>query len=102
MLERKYGENPMVENRAESHGMVDKAKRYGQILSILKESGKPLTATQIALKMFSKGYVITTDRNHASPRLTELMQVGKVEPAGKEKCIFSRRMVTAFRLRHDA
>ena len=49
MKYRRMGESPTAESRAESHELVDKQKRYRQILSILR--GREMTATEIAVEM---------------------------------------------------
>ena len=81
---RKPGEIPTFDTRSEAHEKVDKTKRYKQIIEILQ--GKQLTAKQIAVEMCKRGYIPTTERNYAAPRLTELSQKGVVEPVGKQRC----------------
>ena len=95
---RRLGTNPLSECKVESEEKVDKEKRYMQIIKILEEN-KYMTAKEIAVEMFNKGYVPTTDRNFSSPRLTELMQMGKVEPLGKKKCSYTNKTVTVFKIR---
>ena len=96
MEKRQYGECPNLECRAEAHEKVDKQRRYNQILSILRD-GVELTADDIALQMYEKGYVEYPERNYAHPRLTELMYKGKVEVVGKEISTYTGRKVSVYR-----
>ena len=57
-----------------------------------------LTAKEIAVMMFKKGYVPTSERNHSAPRLTEMSQNGVVEPIGKTKCEYTGKTVTVYAL----
>ena len=98
MEKRKYGEITSFETRKESNEKVDKQKRYLQIKEILKNYGE-LTAKQIAILMFKKGYIPTSERNFSSPRLTELCISGDVEVVGKTKCEFTGKKVSVYKLR---
>ena len=49
--------------------------------------------------MHEKGYIPTTERNFAAPRLTEMSRDGIVEPVGKKKCKYTGRMVAVYSLR---
>ena len=79
MEQRRYGTNPTAECRHDAHETVNKNLRYRQIKSILKDRKKGLTAKQIAVKLYDKGRAPDSDRNHVSPRLTELCD-------GQERC----------------
>ena len=94
---RSYGENPTIETRHESHEKVDKRKRYQQITEIL--DGKELTAKEIAVEMFRRGYIPTTERNFSAPRLTEMSEQGMVEPVGKKICQWTGKKVAVYALR---
>ena len=98
---RRYGTNPTLEARAESNETVDKQKRYKQIIEILMENPKGLTAKEIACVMYSNGLIPTRERNFTAPRLTELSYKGVVEPIGKKKCTFTGKTVAVYRLRED-
>ena len=98
MNERRYGEYTTLETRKEAHEQVDKQKRYQEILECLK--GQKLTAKEIAVKMFDKGYIPTTERNFTAPRLTELSQKGIVEPIGKKKCQYTGKTVAVYEVRN--
>lgn len=97
MIERLPGENTTVETRHEAHETVNKEKRYQQIIGVLREYG-PMTAKEVAIKLMAKGYVPDAERNHASPRLTEMAKKGLVEPIGRKKCSFTGKSVTVYDL----
>lgn len=97
MEKRKYGEFTTLETRHESHESVDKQKRYEQILEIL--NGNEMTAKEVAVAMFWKGYTDNMDRNNSAPRLTELCLKGEVEPIGKKKCSYTGKTVAVYRVR---
>lgn len=84
--------------RGDSNETVDREKRYMQIIEILSECNTPLSAKEIAVAMFNKGYTPTTERNFSAPRLTELSQKGLVEPCGKLKCRYTGKTVAVYRL----
>jgi len=98
MIKREFGEATTFETRAEAHEVIDKQKRYKQIIECLN-AGTPLTAKEIAVMMFNKGYVPTQERNHSAPRLTEMSQLGIVEPVGKKRCQWTGKSVTVYELR---
>lgn len=99
MIPRQYGENTTLETRHEAHESVDKAKRQQQILEILKHD--KYTAREIANILYYSGKIPTPERNYVSPRLTELMDQGKVEPVGKIQDKWTGRMVAVFALRKE-
>lgn len=90
------GEPVTLGTRHDSNESVDKEQRYKQILEIMSEHSIPLTAKEIAVFMFSKGYTPTTERNFSAPRLTEMSQKGIVEPVGKKKCSYTGKMVSVY------
>lgn len=91
------GELTTLSTRAEAHDSVDKQKRYAQIIECLNI--KPMTAKEIAVMMWQKGYIPTSERNFTAPRLTELSQDGTVEPYGKKRCEYTGKTVAVYRLR---
>lgn len=95
---RRYGQDPTKETRADAHASVDKEKRYRQILDCLKERPE-LTAKEIAVMLNMNGMIPTSERNFTAPRLTEMTQKGLVEPVGKRICAYTGRMVTVYRIR---
>lgn len=98
MEERRLGQNPTLETRAEAEASVDKQKRYMQILEIL-DGGKEMTAKEIAVEMCNRGYIPTNERNFTAPRLTELSIKGVVEPIGKKKCQWTNKTVAVYKMR---
>lgn len=97
MEKRVPGSNPMLECKIESNESVDKETRYKQIKEILC-GGKEMTAKEIAVEMCNRGYIPTSERNFTAPRLTELTRIGIVEPIGKQKCEYTGKSVTVFKL----
>ena len=87
----------MINCKVEAHKTVDKAKRYSQIKEILK--GKELTAKEIAVVMFERHYIPTTERNFTAPRLTKLEKKGEVEIVGQKKCIYTGKTVSVYSLK---
>lgn len=83
------------ETRKESHEKVDKEKRYKQILECI--DGHEYTAKEVAVEMFKRGYIPTSERNFAAPRLTELSKKGIVETVGKKKCEFTGKTVAIYK-----
>ena len=97
------GEAITLQNRKESDETIDRQRRYKQILEIMNEyKDIPLTAKEIAMEMFRRHLIPTTDRNFTAPRLNELSKKGKVEPVGKKMCIYTRKNVTTYKLRNQS
>ena len=96
---REYGENTPAETRHEAHESVNKEIRYKQILELLEN--EPMTAKEMAVELFWKGKIPSAERNFVSPRVTELMHEGIVEPIGKKKCQFTGKKVTVYALMSD-
>lgn len=94
---RRYGTIPTLETRSESNETVDKKKRYKQIIEILS-GGKEMTAKEIAVEMWNRGYIPISERNFTAPRLTELSKSGVVEPIGKQKCTYTGKTVAVYKL----
>lgn len=94
---RNPGEVPTIETRAEANALVNKEKRYQQILEVLREYG-PMTAKEVAVKLAAKGYVPDAERNWSAPRLSELSKKGIVEPIGKTKCKYTGKTVAVYDL----
>lgn len=85
------------ETRSESYEKVDKNLRYSQILECL--SDKEMTAKEIAVEMYKKGYIPSDERNFTAPRLTELSIKGIVEPINKKKCTYTGKTVSVYKVR---
>lgn len=77
------------ETRNESFLKTDRATRRSVILAALGD--EELTARELLSRI---GF---NDMNFVRPRLTELMQSGKVEAAGKKWDNITERNVTVFR-----
>ena len=92
MEKRRAGEMTTLDTRGESHEKVNKIKRYSQIIECLREN---------AVMMNEKGYIPTTERNFTAPRLTEMSQLGIVEPIGKKTCKYTKHKVTVYLLRES-
>lgn len=84
------------ETRHDSHEKTNKEKRYLQIKEIL--SDKSMTAREVAVELYKKGYTNSLDRNNAAPRLTELVDRCEVEVAGKKFDEHTSRNVATYRL----
>ena len=95
MIERRPGEYVPYETRAEAHERVHKSLRYAQIKECLTE---PMTAKEIAVALYEKGYIPTPERNFTAPRLTEMSQMGIVEAIGSTKCKWTGRTVSVYEL----
>ena len=76
----------------------NRQRRYYQIIEILEYYDQPMTAKEIAVKMYNRGYTLNMDRNNSSPRITELVNRGIVRECGKMVCKFSGKTVTTFEL----
>lgn len=101
--ERHPGEATTLQCRKEAEETIDKQRRYNQILEIMNEfKNIPLTAKEIAMEMFRRHMIPTTERNFTAPRLNELSKMGIVEPTGKKKCIYTRKTVTTYKLREQS
>ena len=97
IIDRRPGEYPPFDTRAEAHDGVDKSKRYQQICEVLKRFPK-LTAKQIAVIMCKRGMIPTSERNFTAPRLTEMTERGIVEPVGRTVCEYTGKTVTVYAL----
>lgn len=101
MEKRQPGEYTTYDTRGESHEKTDKNRRYKEILGILREHPEGLTAKEVAVWMHKLKYARSTERNLSAPRLTELMNDGKVEPIGKKVCQYTGRKVSVFAIREE-
>lgn len=84
------------ETRRESNETVDRERRYEQIITILR--GKTMTAKEVAVEMNKRGFVPTSERNFAAPRLTELVSKGLVNVVGKKICEYTSKKVAQYQL----
>ena len=86
------------ETRREAHETVDKRKRQQQIIEILSDAPKGLTAKEVAVEMYRKRLIPTSERNFAAPRLTELAEQGFVKIIGKKRCRYTNKTVAVYSL----
>ena len=99
MINRLMGEHTTLETRNESYENIDKQRRYSEILDCL--GNRQMTAKEIAVEMWGRGYIPTTERNFVSPRATELCQRGILEVVGKKKCKYTGKSVAVYEVRHE-
>lgn len=88
------------ETRGQANDSIDRKIRYQQIIEILKDNKEPMSAKEIAVEMRKRGYAPTSERNFASPRLTELLRNGTIDIFGKKKCEYTGKTVCVFGLRN--
>lgn len=96
---RRLGEIPTLETRSESYESVDKNKRYKQILEIMIDNKEPMTAKEISVEMYKRGFTPTSERNFSSPRITELLRNGTLDVIGKKRCKFTGKTVSVYAVR---
>lgn len=84
-----------LETKIDSYNQIDTKQRQEQVLEVL--GNEMLTAKEIAVRMYEKGYTTNDDRNNASPRLNELVNSGLVVIYGKKKCEYSGKTVAMFK-----
>lgn len=96
---RRLGEIPTLETRTEAYETVDKKKRYKQILEIMTDNKEPMTAKEISVEMYKRGFTPTSERNFSSPRITELLRNGTLDVIGKKKCKFTGKTVSVYAVR---
>ena len=77
---------------------IDRNARYRQVREALSCCG-PLTAKEVAVWMYDRGYVPTTERNHAAPRITELEKKGEVMVVGAKVCQYTGKKVFIYALK---
>lgn len=97
--ERRWGTNPLNETKAESETKVSKNKRYNQIIEILTDKAKPMTAKETAIEMKLRGYAKYDERNLTAPRFTELLNKGILDCVGTKIDPHTNRRVGLFKLR---
>lgn len=100
IIPRRYGQNPLAETKSEAELKVNKKNHYFQIIEILNDFDKPMTAKEIAIEMKNRGYSKTDERNVSAPRITEMMQNGWLECVGKKKCQYTNNLVGVFIVRN--
>lgn len=77
----------------------NKRKRYEQILEILKN--KEMTAKEVAVEMYKRGFTDSADRNYSQPRLYELVNMHYVEVVGKKVCEYTNKKVSVYKIKRS-
>ena len=85
------------ETRKESYEKLDSATIRQLCLDVLS-NGKPTTAKEIAVILHERHLIPYPVRQAVAPRLTELMQEGKVEAVDKVYDPETERNVAVYRL----
>ena len=98
MKPRIPGTNPLAETRREANESVDRKTKYLQIIEILTDAKEAMSAKEIAVEMYRKKYVPTSERNSSAPRLTELSRKGILECVGKKVCEYTGHPVGVYAL----
>lgn len=97
---RRLGTNPLKETRAEAEAKVNKKNHYLYIIDILNDFNKPMTAKELSVEMFIRGYSKSDERNVAAPRITEMLKMGLLDCVGTKKCKYTGNNVGAFVVRN--
>ncbi|MBQ8298639.1 MAG: hypothetical protein IJX99_02030 [Clostridia bacterium] len=90
----------MISNecRRDSNESVNKNKRYMQIREILKD-GREMSAKEVAVEMYRRGYTDSNERNYSAPRLTELETIHRlVKIVRKKRCQYTGKSVSVYKL----
>ena len=83
MEDRNYIFEPTcLETKIDSYNQIDAKQRQEQVLEVLGD--EKLTAKEIAVKMYKKGYTTNDERNNSAPRINELMNLDLIEVCGKK------------------
>ena len=86
-----------TQTRWESYEKLDKRRLHHLIISALVEnSERGLTARETAVILYNQGYVQSNERQVTAPRLTELMDAGKVTVIGKRLDPVSLKQVAVY------
>ncbi len=84
-----------LETKIDSYNQIDAKQRQEQVLEVL--GNEMLTAKEIAVKMYEKGYTTNDERNNSAPRINELMNLDLIEACGKKTCEYTGKTVAVFR-----
>ena len=84
------------QTRRESNEKTDRQGMYSMILEQLAYGD--MTAREIGAVLYRHGLVLSSSRQQVQPRLTELMQDGKIEVVGKRRDSLTKRSVAVYRL----
>lgn len=97
---RRLGTNPLKETKAEAEQKVNKKNYYFYIIDILNDFNKPMTAKELSVEMFKRGYSKSNERNVAAPRITEMLKIGLLDCVGTKVCKYTGNNVGAFVVRN--
>lgn len=87
------------QTRRESNEKTDRQSIRSVILEQLAYCD--MTAREIGEVLYRHGLVLSPSRQQVQPRLTELMQDGKIEVVGKRRDSLTKRSVAVYRLIED-
>lgn len=86
-----------TETRRESYEKLDKKRLYDLIISTLMENNQNgLTAREIAVILYNKGYIKSNERQATAPRLTELVDANRAVVIGKRLDDISLKNVAVY------
>ena len=60
-----------------------------------------MTAKEIAVELFKRGYTDSDDRNYSQPRLTALVSMKEVSIVGKKICQYTNKNVAVYKLNEE-
>lgn len=88
-----------TDTRWESFEKLDRKRLYDLIVStLIHNSENGLTAREIAVILYDKGFIINNDRQAVQPRLTELVDENVVKVIGKRFDNLTQRNVAVYAL----
>lgn len=96
---RILGSNTKILNRRLSNEKVDKKTKRLQVIEIFEDKKKPLSAKEVAVEMFKRGYASSDDRNNSHPRIFELEKMDILENVGSKECEYTHHTVSLYALR---
>ncbi|PTM58355.1 hypothetical protein [Desmospora activa] len=85
------------ETRRESYDAILETLNTRQTVVLQELQRCPrLTANELAMRLWRKGAIRTPERNAVQPRLTELVQDGRVATVGKRTCSISGKKCAVY------
>lgn len=87
-----------AETRRESNHQTDRKSMEGHVIRVLQSCELPVTAREIAVQLFHERIIPYPERSTIQPRVTELMQEGKIRVTGKVYDNVTKRTVAAYEL----
>ena len=88
------------ETRRESNRQTDRKKMEGHVLRVLQSCELPVTAREIAVQLFHEGIIPYPERSIIQPRVTELMQAGRIVAKNKVNDSVTGRKVATYEIMH--